>query len=57
MDLEGMVAKRKKDPYDSGTIWYLIKNPLCPQDAGRAGMPRGESNRTAWGTRRKDEVR
>lgn len=28
MNLEGVVAKRKKDPYDSGTIWYLIKNPL-----------------------------
>jgi bifunctional non-homologous end joining protein LigD len=27
MDLEGIVAKRKSDPYLSGTTWYRIGNP------------------------------
>ena len=27
MDLEGIVAKRKSDPYSSGTSWYKIENP------------------------------
>jgi ATP-dependent DNA ligase len=27
MDLEGIVAKRKVDPYASGTTWYKVKNP------------------------------
>jgi ATP-dependent DNA ligase len=28
MDLEGIVAKRKADPYGPDTIWYKIGNPL-----------------------------
>jgi bifunctional non-homologous end joining protein LigD len=27
MDLEGVLAKGKGDPYDRGTVWYKIKNP------------------------------
>jgi bifunctional non-homologous end joining protein LigD len=27
MDLEGIVAKRKCDPYSSATTWYKIENP------------------------------
>ena len=27
LDLEGIVAKRKADPYSSGTTWYKVKNP------------------------------
>jgi ATP-dependent DNA ligase len=27
MDLEGIVAKRKSDPYAPQTCWYKIKNP------------------------------
>jgi bifunctional non-homologous end joining protein LigD len=27
MDLEGIVAKRKADPYEPGTVWYRIANP------------------------------
>lgn len=28
MDLEGVVAKRKADPYRPDTVWYKIRNPL-----------------------------
>jgi bifunctional non-homologous end joining protein LigD len=27
MDLAGIIAKRKQDPYDAGTTWYQILNP------------------------------
>jgi bifunctional non-homologous end joining protein LigD len=27
MDLEGIVAKRRSDPYSSATAWYKIENP------------------------------
>jgi bifunctional non-homologous end joining protein LigD len=37
MDLEGIVAKRKGDPYGSGTTWYKIENPGYSQD-GRVDM-------------------
>lgn len=30
-DLEGMVPKRKSDPYASGTVWLKIKNPRYTQ--------------------------
>src|SRR6516165_1779274 len=30
-DLEGIVAKRLKDPYGSRTRWLKIKNPGCSQ--------------------------
>jgi bifunctional non-homologous end joining protein LigD len=27
LDLAGIVAKRKRDPYGPGTVWYRIRNP------------------------------
>ena len=36
LDLEGIVAKRKADPYDPGTTtWYKIKNRAYTQAEGR----------------------
>ena len=35
LDLEGIVAKRKADPYDPDTAWYKIKNPTYTQADGR----------------------
>jgi bifunctional non-homologous end joining protein LigD len=35
MDLEGIVAKRKSDPYASRTTWYRIRNPEYTQSEGR----------------------
>jgi ATP-dependent DNA ligase len=35
MDLEGIVAKRKADPYEARTAWYKIKNPAYSQADGR----------------------
>jgi hypothetical protein len=34
-DLEGIVAKRKTDPYDTRTRWLKIKNPSYSQAEGR----------------------
>ena len=34
-DLEGIVAKRKADPYDTRTRWLKIKNPSYSQAEGR----------------------
>jgi bifunctional non-homologous end joining protein LigD len=34
MDLEGIVAKRKSDPYGSATTWYKIENPGYSQNEG-----------------------
>jgi bifunctional non-homologous end joining protein LigD len=34
-DLEGVVAKRLKDPYGSRARWLKIKNPSYSQNAGR----------------------
>jgi bifunctional non-homologous end joining protein LigD len=34
MDLEGIVAKRKSDPYSSATTWYKIENPGYSQSEG-----------------------
>jgi hypothetical protein len=34
-DLEGIVAKRKSDPYRSGVHWWKIKNPAYSQTEGR----------------------
>jgi hypothetical protein len=31
LDLEGIVAKRKADPYHPETAWYKIKNPALPR--------------------------
>jgi bifunctional non-homologous end joining protein LigD len=38
MDLEGIVAKRKSDPYDARTVWYKIKNPGYTQGEGRGEL-------------------
>lgn len=35
LDLEGIVAKRKADPYDSKTLWYKVRNPTYTQTEGR----------------------
>lgn len=35
LDLEGIVAKRKADPYGPETAWYKIKNPAYTQAEGR----------------------
>ena len=34
-DLEGIVAKRKNDPYDLRVSWVKIKNPAYTQSVGR----------------------
>jgi bifunctional non-homologous end joining protein LigD len=38
MDLEGIVAKRKSDPYTPKTCWYKIKNGGYTQSEGRADL-------------------
>jgi bifunctional non-homologous end joining protein LigD len=38
LDLEGIVAKRKADPYSSQTVWYKIKNPAYTQAKGRGDL-------------------
>jgi ATP-dependent DNA ligase len=35
LDMEGIVTKRRTDPYASGTSWYKIKNPAYTQGEGR----------------------
>ena len=35
LDLEGIVAKRKADPYAAETIWYKVKNCAYTQTEGR----------------------
>jgi ATP-dependent DNA ligase len=35
LDLEGIVAKRKADPYETRTVWYKVKNPDYSQAEGR----------------------
>lgn len=35
LDLEGIVAKRKDDPYAAESAWYKIKNPSYTQAEGR----------------------
>jgi ATP-dependent DNA ligase len=37
LDLEGIVAKPKGDPYTSDTVWYKVKNPAYTQ-----AEPRGD---------------
>jgi hypothetical protein len=43
LDFEGIVAKRKADPYGPKTSWYKIKNPAYTQAEGRGELfePRG----------------
>jgi hypothetical protein len=38
LDLEGIVAKRKADPYSPQTVWYKIKNPAYTQTEGRGDL-------------------
>jgi len=38
MDLEGIVAKRKADPYTPATQWSKIKNPGYSQGEGRGDL-------------------
>ena len=47
MDLEGVVAKRKEDPYRSGTAWYKIRNPGYTQLESRAELLTGVSSRSS----------
>lgn len=47
MDLEGVVAKRKKDPYRSETAWYKIRNPGYTQLESRAELFTGVSSRSS----------
>jgi bifunctional non-homologous end joining protein LigD len=35
LDLEGIVAKRKNDPYSEKTPWYKVRNPTYTQAEGR----------------------
>jgi ATP-dependent DNA ligase len=37
-DLEGIVAKRKQDPYVADTIWYKVKNRAYTQMEGRGEL-------------------
>jgi bifunctional non-homologous end joining protein LigD len=43
LDLEGVVAKRKADPYSPQSVWYKVKNPAYTQAEGRGELfePRG----------------
>jgi bifunctional non-homologous end joining protein LigD len=47
MDLEGIVAKRKTDPYAPGTEWYKIKNAGYTQGEGRVDLFRPRERRRA----------
>ena len=38
LDLEGIVAKRKADPYAPGVTWYKIKNRAYTHLEGRAEL-------------------
>ena len=40
-DLEGIVAKRLRDPYDSRVRWLKIKNPDYTQQQGRSELFNG----------------
>ncbi len=35
LDLEGIMAKRKANPYGPNTVWYKIKNRAYTQEEGR----------------------
>lgn len=38
LDLEGIVAKRKADPYVPNTVWYKVKNRAYTQMEGRGEL-------------------
>jgi bifunctional non-homologous end joining protein LigD len=44
-DLEGVVAKRKSDPYRGGVKWWKIKNPAYSQAEGRHELFHGDNLR------------
>ena len=46
-DLEGIVAKRLADPYDTRVPWLKIKNPDYSQKEGRGDLFNGPRWRTA----------
>ena len=41
LDLEGIVEKRKPDPYRPETVWYKIKNRAYTQMEGRGELFHG----------------
>jgi ATP-dependent DNA ligase len=42
-ELEGIVAKRRSDPYRAGVKWWKIKNPAYSQaDDGRGELLNGD---------------
>jgi ATP-dependent DNA ligase len=43
-DLEGIVAKRLRDPYSTRTKWLKIKNPNYSQQEGRGELFNGPRN-------------
>jgi ATP-dependent DNA ligase len=45
LDLEGIVAKLKADPYTPSTVWLKVKNRAYTQMEGRGELfhPRGVS--------------
>jgi bifunctional non-homologous end joining protein LigD len=45
-DLEGIVAKRKRDPYQRGVKWWKIKNPGYSHAEGRAELFNGDRRAT-----------
>ncbi len=45
MDLEGVVAKRKSDPYGPSAAWYKIKNPGYSPSEGRLDLFRPRERR------------
>jgi bifunctional non-homologous end joining protein LigD len=47
MDLEGIVAKRKSDPYGPDTTWYKVKNPGYSQKEARGDLFRPRERRRA----------
>jgi ATP-dependent DNA ligase len=42
-DLEGIVAKRKSDPYRRGVYWCKTKNPAYSQAEGRHELLNGDA--------------
>jgi ATP-dependent DNA ligase len=47
LDLEGIVAKRKADPYLRDAHWWKIKNPAYSQAEGRHELFNG-GERATW---------
>jgi ATP-dependent DNA ligase len=45
LDLEGIVAKRKADPYAPATVWYKVRNRAYTQMEGRGELFRPHNAR------------